>query len=93
MSIIYKIPRKEVLITRYGNHLKKLLSEREGSSYYPLRNQPAYEENALFLLWRNHARQKTKRGDRYRIAMGLRALTASSGLTPGSIAVDCTSAA
>ena len=41
----------------------------------------------------NHALQKTKRGDRYRIAMGPRALTASSGLTPWSMAVDHTSAA
>ena len=40
------------------------------------------------LLCRNHARQKTKRGDRYRIAMGPRVLTASSGLAPWSMAVD-----
>ena len=36
---------------------------------------------------------KLKRGDRYRIAMGPRALTASSGLAPWSMAVDRTSAA
>ena len=32
--------------------------------------------------------RKTERGDRYRIAMGLRALTASSGPAPWSMAVD-----
>ena len=35
---------------------------------------------------------RNRRGDRYRIAMGPRALTASSGLAPWSMAVDSTSA-
>ena len=37
--------------------------------------------------------RKPKGGDRYRIAMESRALTASSGLAPWSMAVDRTSAA
>ena len=37
--------------------------------------------------------KKTKRGHRYRIAMGPRALIASSGFAPWSMAVDGTSAA
>jgi hypothetical protein len=40
-------------------------------------------------LCRNHARQKTKKGDWYWITMGLRALTASSGSARWSIAVGC----
>ena len=39
------------------------------------------------LLCRNHLFRKLKEG-RYRIAMGPRALTASSGLVPWSMAVD-----
>ena len=56
--------------------------------YRGLNGLPSVSVLYRYLLCRNHARQKTKRGDRYRIAMGPRALTASSGLAPWSMAVD-----
>jgi len=36
----------------------------------------------------NHAREKTWKRDRYRMAMGPRAITASSGLAPWSMAMN-----
>ena len=56
-------------------------------------NQRLFKKTTIFCSVEIMLVRKLKRGDRYRIAMGPRALTASSGLAPWSMAVDRTSAA
>jgi hypothetical protein len=59
--------------------------------------EPPANDLLLFLLFLCSVEimffKKTKRGERYQIGMGPRALTASSGLAPWSMAVDRSSAA